>query len=513
MSDQKPIRPLWAIRLRAEREARGWGKRRMARQLLTTVGAPLDETRIRSLTRQLRHWETGRHFPRDWASWLAETLDVDETELFGSDHALPTFGKTMYRYMVVQHVRLTDLAQRLGIGIAELARISDDVIPPSPSLAGRLDALLNADGRLAALAPEPAPEPPAVPPGTVDITGSPDDWDDMERRRLLQGAIGLGAAAFTPDAVRRLADLTLTAEPRDLDDWHLACADHLYAIRTRPPADVRDELLFDLLTVQRHIEAPDTNDVTELQRVKAGLSILHANVLTRLGEHGPALRWWRTAREAADASGDLDLRVLVREAEAGFGLYGQRDPETVLQLTQKTRRLAGDKPSLGLALVTTTEAKALSLLGRHSEAESAMHGLRHAAPDNAPSGLIPAYWTSDQVHFTESWVYAGAGEETRADEARDRVLAHTFLDYQYAANVRLHEAKCTVVNGGVDLGARQAATVLDVLPPALRSHMITETGNTVLRSVPLGQRDRPAVREFWEMLVKTAPRPALTSGT
>jgi hypothetical protein len=61
---------------------------------------------------------------------------------------------------------------------------------------------------------------------------------------------------------------------------------------------------------------------TELNRIAAMLAALHANVLTRLGEHGPAIRWWRMTRHPADRSGDLHLRVLTRREEAGFGLYG-----------------------------------------------------------------------------------------------------------------------------------------------------------------------------------------------
>jgi hypothetical protein len=44
-------------------------------------------------------------------------------------------------------------------------------------------------------------------------------------------------------------------------------------------------------------------DVTDLQRVLAALSTLHGGVLTRLGDHGAALRWWRTAATPLSRSG------------------------------------------------------------------------------------------------------------------------------------------------------------------------------------------------------------------
>jgi hypothetical protein len=145
-----------------------------------------------------------------------------------------------------------------------------------------------------------------------------------------------------------------------------------------------------------------------------------------------------------------------------------------------------------------------------------LHTLLDLASAVAPGNVIPGHpgtVSPARVHFAESWVYAGAGDEARADHARDRVLAPA-RDYQYTANVQLHEALCTVARGGTDQGVRQAATVLDTLPPPHHSHMITETGRLVLRAVPLEQRRRPAVTEFQQVLTGTAPiRPALHPGT
>jgi hypothetical protein len=79
MSDGE--RPSWAVRLQAEREALGWSKREMARRLHDAAGhehAPVD-----SLARQIRGWEKGKHFPRDWAAAFATAFGMDEEELFG----------------------------------------------------------------------------------------------------------------------------------------------------------------------------------------------------------------------------------------------------------------------------------------------------------------------------------------------------------------------------------------------------------------------------------------------
>ncbi|MFI0350565.1 helix-turn-helix domain-containing protein [Actinomadura sp. 9N407] len=345
---------------------------------------------------------------------------------------------------------------------------------------------------------------PTPPTGTKrEETPPTDEWDDMERRSLLRLAafgVGAGTLASPGEAGRWMLNAALTSPPRAIDDWALACADHLHAIQTRPAQDVHNDVLLDLLSVQHQLREPGDEDTTELRRVCATLACLQANILTRLGYHGPALGWWRTARNAARASGDLQLALLIRSTEAGFGLYGLRSPQTVLRLTQEAQRLAGDRPSHASSLITSTRIKALSLLGRHQEALQILQSFRHTAPEDAPSDLFPASWTGYQGDFAASWIYAGAGEESAADEARDQVLTSHVHDYQYDANVRLHEALCTVTKGGIETGARQATAVVGELSLPYRTAMITATGRNVLRAVPPAQRHLPAVRELHEVL-------------
>lgn len=334
------------------------------------------------------------------------------------------------------------------------------------------------------------------------------DWDDMERRRLLLlAALGLGAGALAPgEQVRQLLDLTLASEHRDVDDWELACTDHLHALRTQPPGQVRAALVVDLLAVQRQLRRPGAAGNKDLHRIVAALSTLHANVLTRLGDHGAAIHWWRTARTAAQRSGDLELLLGVSATEAGHGLYGQRAPATVLRLTQHAQRLAGGAPSLGRALVVCSEAKALMLLDRPDEAVRTLNVYRDlAASAPGPHGIMPGYWQGGQLHFAENTILAGVGDEAGADLAGRRMLAtpHNH-DYQNATQVGLHKALCIVVNGGIAEGTRHAAEVLDAVPAGFRSQMITETGWRVLRAVPAADRELPVVREYQDVLAASA---------
>ncbi|MFD0688328.1 hypothetical protein [Actinomadura fibrosa] len=348
--------------------------------------------------------------------------------------------------------------------------------------------------------------PSDLPVASVDAKSTVDDWDDMERRRLLQAtlAMGVGAMASSGESVRQLFDLVLDSETRSIDDWDTTCADHLHALRTQPPAQVRDGLNLDLMALRRQMAAASSKTLPDLEVMLASLGFLQANALTRLGDDSAAIRWWRTAKTAADASGMIDAQLLVRCKEVGFGIYGQRPLPTALSLIEKARRLTGDGYPFWTANLAGVEAKALSLLGRHDEARRSLRVFVDNVGNGRTPEIFPTLWSLDQPHFAESWVHACAGDEVRADAARDRVLSHN-PEYQYDANVRLHEAICTVVQGGSDTGARQATAVLTALPVSYRSQMITQTGRWVLEAVPPEHRDRPPVAELREALVLTAP--------
>ncbi|GAA4072997.1 helix-turn-helix transcriptional regulator [Actinomadura miaoliensis] len=343
--------------------------------------------------------------------------------------------------------------------------------------------------------------------GTVEDSATSDDWYDMERRRLLELlvlSLGTGALASSGEPIRQLLDLTLASEDRSTEDWELACVDHMHALQRQPPVQVRDGLLIDLLAIQRQLKNADAKNIPGLSRVAAAQSFILANTLTRLGDHSAAIHWWRTAKAASDASGDLHVRLMVRSEEAGCGLYGQRDVSTVLALVDKARELRRDKSSFWYADLAGTRAKALTLLGRHDEAKRELATFVDYDGEDWRARIIPTRWSFGQRHFAESWVYAGAGDETKADEARGRLLAHK-PNYQHATNTRLHEAVCTVVNGGIDQGARQATAILDALPTTHHSAMITETGKILLRMVPLDQQHRLAVQDLRAALAATAP--------
>ncbi|MEV6983247.1 helix-turn-helix transcriptional regulator [Sphaerisporangium sp. NPDC051017] len=431
------------------------------------------------------------------------------------------FGAVMRRCRESEpKIALRRVAADLYIDHSNLAKWERGERTPPPEMVPRLDEVYGARGILTALYGtlvrlNAAAESDRLRAGRyMENPAYRNGDDDMERRaalQLLAGLTGLGVLGtpgISGEPLRRLLELSPDQAHRAIEDWELTCADHLHALRTRPPAQVAADLLIDLLAVRRQLDASTPEDVIELQRVMAALSTLHANVLTRLGDHGAAIRWWRTARQAADASGDLELQLSVRATETGHGLFGQRDPATVLRLTQNAQQIAGDHPSLGLALVLCSEAKALMLLGRHAEAQQTLKTFRDLVTADPPAvSIMTGYWKYGQLPNAENTIYAGVGNEAEANSAGERLLAVN-SDYATAASVRLKGALCTVVNGGIDQGMQLAALVIDALPQVYNDKIVLQTGRMVLSAVPRHQRDRPSVAEFREMLALESAKSA-----
>jgi hypothetical protein len=323
--------------------------------------------------------------------------------------------------------------------------------------------------------------------------------DEMERRHLFQLA-GWGLLAQSPifstgEHIRQMLERTLgTPDGHPEDHWEAVCADHMTALLTQPPAQARDDLLVDLaiLHQQMSITAPDK--AANLHRIAAWMSTMHANLLTRLGDHGPARRWWRTARQAADTSQDTDMRVWVRGSEAVFGLYSPRSLESVLTLAREAQDLARDRLTPGLFEAVGAEAQALAVLGKPQEAQASLRRLHDLVGRSLSSTQFG--WTSNRAWFAASWVQSFAGATEAAREARDTTLAQSPC-FQNAANIRLHEAISLARSGGHNEALHLATQVLSDLDPTYRTHMITHTARLVLDTIPPAKRSTlPAFGDY-----------------
>ncbi|WP_149262448.1 XRE family transcriptional regulator [Actinomadura sp. K4S16] len=79
-------RPPWAVRLEAERRARGWGPFKAARRLYAAAGIDHpDASQVKNLSRQINRHEKGEVFPSDWGSAYATAFGLEEKDLFGQE--------------------------------------------------------------------------------------------------------------------------------------------------------------------------------------------------------------------------------------------------------------------------------------------------------------------------------------------------------------------------------------------------------------------------------------------
>ncbi|MFC5832554.1 helix-turn-helix domain-containing protein [Nonomuraea insulae] len=417
-----------------------------------------------------------------------------------------TFGQAL------RHLRgnrtLEAVAHAAGISTSYVYKLENDQRKPTRTVVEALEAATNAQGALIEASErnekKSVPNADIIPPvaamspvRTLEINDHYGE-DATERRRLFGLAASVGIVGFD-EIVRQELDHT-TDRLRSAEDWDIARADHLHALRTRPPAQVIKDLSIDLYALRQQMHTTIGDELTELYRVAALLAVIQANALTRISDHGAAIRWWSTARKTADASKDLELRLLVRSEEAIHGLYGQREPETVLRLIENARQISR-RPWPRLM---TARAKALALLNRSKEAADTLRDL-HDHMDKGIAGDRWDFFKPDQIPFAESWVAAYSHNQAAADVARDRVLQIIpERSYQYRMNAKLHEAISTVALGGTDEGARLAAELIDSLPAGFRTNHILETARMVLRAVPLEQWERPTVGELRSLLALNA---------
>ncbi|QXJ21634.1 XRE family transcriptional regulator [Actinomadura graeca] len=84
MTDQQL--PAWAVRIRRERLARGWGPFKTARRMYAAVGIDHPDTsQVKHLARQNNRHEKGEVFPADWGHAYAIVFELTEKELFGQE--------------------------------------------------------------------------------------------------------------------------------------------------------------------------------------------------------------------------------------------------------------------------------------------------------------------------------------------------------------------------------------------------------------------------------------------
>ncbi|GII87946.1 hypothetical protein Ssi03_59360 [Sphaerisporangium siamense] len=434
--------PAWSIRLREERESRGWSLKAMARQLTeaaderTRAHLPTRE----SLVRMVRSWEAGKHRPRaPYPQLYARSFELSEAELFREKTRSADTRSGELVYPLAETHLLCETARTLGAA--------------SPIFMDAMDMERRAAVRLLA----------AVSAGTV---------------------IPAGALETVLGGVERAL-----GERVDVDGWESTVQEYGELLKVRPVGSLIPDLTAELIAVGNLLNRGNPPLAQAgLARVGAEFGWMLASQLDDIGDQRAARVTWGTARRAADASGDRDLAVWVRSKEASMARWSSRPDTVALTLADEAIGIAGARPSRGLVQAYGVRASLAARRGESAarEAYTALDALEGAADQTGAARYLS---------WAQSYVYVLLGD-SRASSAIDK--ASDGVSPEHAAEMEMLRALDLVGRRDVGEGLQQAVNVLGVRPAsASRRHMTGE----ILTALPEKARTLPAARTLRALLV------------
>src|SRR5215510_7021367 len=196
----------------------------------------------------------------------------------------------------------------------------------------------------------------------------PEDDDDVVRRTLLRliadPAVAVDGQFFgAVDRIRRRMDDALmsgTVSAIMLDECEEATAGYGRQYMTVPPLRLLCDVLLDFGDVRRMSERRQPLEFGQrLCRLAGRLAGLIGMVMINVGDQRLARSYFRTARTAADETGDRDLRAWVAVREALVPLY-YGDPAEASALARAGAGLAGRSPCAAAVMGPVLEARALA---------------------------------------------------------------------------------------------------------------------------------------------------------
>jgi transcriptional regulator with XRE-family HTH domain len=345
---------------------------------------------------------------------------------------------------------------------------------------------------------------------------SEDDNEAMKRRAFLMDlATTAGIGAVGPlaglETMRHSVNQTLAEQPAagNVDDWQEIVQEYGQTYLTTAPRELLGSLLVDLYGLQSAVARYSTEAAQrDLRQVGAMLCAFTAQTIANLGHLREARRWWRSARRAADESGDPYTALWIRGCEIVRAGYERRPLTSILQLIEDSEaRMGSNPPPAAMPTFLAGKAQTLALLGESArpDAEATLVRLRKAF-DVLPSPHQAARdstfgWGEERLRFTESLTYTYLGDHRRAEAAQNRALVlHSRDDLRRPAQIELQRALCLVGMGDVEQGVRHAQAVVSRLPDIHRVRPIADLGHKVLRAVPAGDQHQANVNEYREFL-------------
>jgi hypothetical protein len=348
--------------------------------------------------------------------------------------------------------------------------------------------------------------------------------DIVLRRTLLQLLAGAGVAgAAIPaamdgpflgaaDGLRRRMDDTLvsaTVSPMMMDQWEETIHGYGQRYQSTPALRMLCDVLLDFSEVRRMCDQRQPLELQErLCRVAAQLAGLSGILMLDLGDDRLSRSFFRTARTAADETGDRSLRAWVTARESLVPMY-YGDPREALHLARKAQDLAGRSPSPAGAMAPAVEARALGMLaarGRGDAGPSARRALgrgravwEQLRTDQTTETVFG--FTDRQLSFYEGDSYTNLGDYQHGEEVLSYAL--TILpgsDYIDRTLVRLDRAHCKLQGGHPDAAAASGFETVAALPPEHRSNLLMHRARQLGAAIHAQHPNLVEMADFREIL-------------
>ena len=367
---------------------------------------------------------------------------------------------------------------------------------------------------------------PAVPPGLDGLFAGQDpaehawvaDDDDVLRRVLLQliaGApVNLDCQFFgAVDRVRRRMDDALlrgSVSVTMLDQWEDTAAGYGRQYMTVAPLRLLCDVLLDFGDVRRMCEQRQPIEFTErLCRLAAQLAALTGMTMIDVGDQRMARSFFRTARIAADETGDRALRAWVSVREALIPLY-YGDPREAVSLARTGSDLAGRSQCVAAVMAPVAEARALGRLA--AQGKRGVLGRAKASLDRAADGLdaLPegqradtAFgYTERQFLFHKGDALVALGDYCGAEEAFGQSLRlYSPTEFLDRSLVMLGQARCKLEADEPEEALRLSRSTLLDLPREHRAEIVVHAARALGESVAARHGDVPALRDYRAALV------------
>lgn len=320
---------------------------------------------------------------------------------------------------------------------------------------------------------------------------------NVNRRDLLHTVSGLAGGLLSLPTMevlrnlRRSADtlLTTSVDVADVEHWEQAAVHYGHLQLRCPPPVFLARVTSDFEELHQILDGRLSLEFQKrLLRVFAQLAAMIACEVNVIGPSDETYHWFRTARSAADETGDRVLRAWVVANEAMSHLWYGRSPHRAATLAQTAQAIAGANPSPAKALAAAMEARAQARLGKRPEtlaavknADSVFGSLRE---EEKAVNLLGFH--EHLLRFCQGNALTRIGDVGLARQMHERAAQIPHAGVLDATLVELDAAICQARYGEPDDALSRTLHAMAALPEEERHGIAAYRTREILTLVPAG---------------------------